>query len=304
MGEHRMKLNLFALTAIQLASIIGLNQLSFAGVPVIYGEDDRKDLYAVINPLHAKLADSTVVLMKGTSIQQNSSGQVRLPSRTMQSSMGVCSNERFANQPNAGFCSGSLIGKNLILTAGHCIRSAEDCSTTKFVFGYHVKQEGVFPTSTSSSEVYGCKRIIVSEVQNAGADFAVVETDREVVGHEPLTVAKNRMQSTIEKGTKLVMIGHPSGLPVKIDDGAAVRDPNQNGYFIATTDSYGGNSGSSVFNLLNGEIEGVLVRGETDFVRGSQGCMISNVCAENGCRGEDVTKIASVLAKLPRGMIR
>jgi hypothetical protein len=46
------------------------------------------------------------------------------------------------------------------------------------------------------------------------------------------------------------------------------------------------------------EVEGILVRGEEDFV--SQGnCMISKRCANDGCRGEDVTRISAVLPFLP-----
>jgi V8-like Glu-specific endopeptidase len=86
-------------------------------------------------------------------------------------------------------------------------------------------------------------------------------------------------------------------LPTKIDDGAQVRSNAPSGYFVATTDSYGGNSGSSVFNYDTGEVEGVLVRGEDDYVY-RNGCMVSNVCEESGCRGEDVTKISSVLPYL------
>ena len=77
-----------------------------------------------------------------------------------------------------------------------------------------------------------------------------------------------------------------------------MRDPSPNGFFVATTDSYGGNSGSAVLSQETHQIEGVLVRGETDFVIEGN-CHVSKVCAEDACRGEDVTKVAAITPFIP-----
>ena len=83
-------------------------------------------------------------------------------------------------------------------------------------------------------------------------------------------------------------------MPTKIADGANVRNL-QGKFFQANLDTYGGNSGSAVFNVETGEVEGILVRGETDYVFNSAlGCQVSNLCAADGCRGEDVTYISNV----------
>ncbi|MFN8369647.1 MAG: S46 family peptidase [Bacteriovoracaceae bacterium] len=85
------------------------------------------------------------------------------------------------------------------------------------------------------------------------------------------------------------------GLPTKISDGANVRTNNNPKYFVANLDTYGGNSGSAVFNTKTGEVEGILVRGENDYVYDSaQGCRVSNKCTNAGCRGEDVTRITNI----------
>lgn len=282
---------------IALIAIVSINQ-SFAGDRVIYGEDNRKDLYQVTNPFYKQLAESTVVLVQNSDLSQNSSGVVQVNAQSFQSLMGVCSNEPFADQPSGGFCSGSLIGKNLILTAGHCIESMQECQGTSFVFGYAVNKRGEYPREVAQNDVYKCTNILHTQRVGSGADFAIVQIDRDVVGRTPLKVAKNRVTSEITAGTKLVMIGHPAGLPTKVDDGAKVRDASPNGYFVANTDSYGGNSGSAVFNQTTGEIEGVLVRGETDYVF-RNGCYVSNVCADNACRGEDITKASAIAPFLP-----
>lgn len=271
---------------------------SFASEKVIYGKDNRKDLYEVLNPMHLKLADSTVVLVRRASTTQTSSGLIHIEAETFEQSMGVCKKERFSDQPSGGFCSGSLIGKNLMLTAGHCITSMSDCQSTSFVFGYAVNKRGQYPSDVPEMDVVNCKNIIYRTQESKGADFAIVELDREITNHASLTLANRTTSNELQSGAPLLMIGHPAGLPTKVEDGATVRDSSPSGFLIANTDSYGGNSGSAVFNLNTGEIEGVLVRGEQDYVY-TNGCYVSKVCNENGCRGEDITKVSAILPKMP-----
>lgn len=286
--------------------------VSHAENKVIYGEDNRINLHENRNPMFKKLADSTVALInKDRLVNELLTGTTRASGRNFGDSYQLCSTERFRTEPTAAFCSGSLIGKNLVLTAGHCVRDAEGCADTNFVFGFGIHSRNHNPTILKTSDVYSCKRIVHTQLTNEGtmdgADFAIVELDRNVTDHEPLKMAERSITQRLENGTRLVMIGHPAGLPTKIDDGGKVRATrNSPGYFVATTDSYGGNSGSAVFNYLTGEIEGVLVRGEQDFdivtnttASGtSTSCRQSKVCSEGSCRGEDVTEISQVTKRL------
>ena len=261
---------------------------------VIYGSDDRIDLYQTENSKLLSLADSTVALMPARSVM--SEGAVsRLDTSPYGTGNGLCKEEPFYDQVTAAFCSGSLVAPDVIMTAGHCITSDSSCANTKFVFGFAVKEKDKMPLSVATSDVYGCKKLLGREQVNNGADWALIKLDRPVTGHTPL---KMNLSGVIENKTPIVVIGHPAGLPTKIAGGATVRDASKEGYFIANLDTYGGNSGSAVFNAHSGLIEGILVRGENDYVyRGS--CRVSNVCSDTGCRGEDVTKISSVSDKMP-----
>jgi len=282
--------------AAAFAAALRLAAPAFAQVDgqVIYGADDRIDLYQTENTKLRAMADSTVALMQAGSVR--SEGAVsRLDTEPYGTGNALCKDEPFYDQVTAAFCSGSLVAPDIIMTAGHCITSESSCTGTKFVFGFAVTEKGKMPLSVPTKDVYGCKQLLGREQVNDGADWALIKLDRPVTGHVPL---KLNMTGAITNKTPIVVIGHPAGLPTKIAGGSEVRDASRNGYFTANLDTYGGNSGSAVFNAKTGLIEGILVRGENDYVyRGS--CRVSQVCTNEGCRGEDVTKIGVVSGKLP-----
>ena len=92
-----------------------------------------------------------------------------------------------------------------------------------------------------------------------------------------------------------MVIGHPSGLPTKISDGAIVRENANKVFFQSTLDTFGGNSGSAVFDAKTGLVEGILVRGERDYVQDPvMNCSRPKVCKVTECRGEDVTRITNI----------
>lgn len=259
---------------------------------VIYGEDDRLDLYQVEDESMLQLARSTVLLVNNSSLQSTEEGDLRLRLTNYGTDYRLCHSEPFREQHIAGFCSGFLVGPDTIITAGHCIRSQVNCNNTSFVFDYAIKEEGIHPESVDPSNVYRCARVIRSEASSA--DFAVIKLDRPVENREPLEL---NLTGSPAPGTPLTVIGHPAGIPTKVAGGAEVRRVVGSTHFVANVDTYGGNSGSAVFNSTTGAVEGILVRGETDFVI-RNGCYISNVCSQNGCRGEDVTLISNVLPYL------
>ncbi|MCB9026582.1 MAG: trypsin-like peptidase domain-containing protein [Bdellovibrionaceae bacterium] len=265
----------------------------FATPKVIYGADDRLDLYEVNDPKLLASAQSTVALVDAQNLSDKGGGFVEIKSRKFGDVYSLCPSEPFREQPTGAFCSGFLVGKDLLVTAGHCINSESNCTKTKFVFGFAMRSPNDSPQVVNSEDIYSCKKLIHSEIEGKGADFAVVQLDREVTQYAPL---KLREKSQITVGEPLTVIGHPAGIPTKIAGGANVRSI-QKGYFTTNLDTYGGNSGSAVFNTLDGKVEGILVRGATDFLV-KNGCRVSNVCEDKGCQGEDVTQITQVLPYL------
>jgi V8-like Glu-specific endopeptidase len=277
-----------------------------AGEKVIYGNDDRLD-YNKMSTSMKTLADSVVSLWESGDLTPTGDSY-KLATTNFGDTVGLCPAERFREQKMGAFCSGTLVGEDMIMTAGHCITDENKCADTKFVFGFAIKDaEKGAPDTISSKEVYSCKNIVKrylgdepgdGDDDNLGADYALVKLDRAVKGHAPLSI--NRDAKAITQGTNLFVIGHPVGLPVKLAGGASVRTSEEHkGFFVANLDTYGGNSGSAVFNTKTNLIEGILVRGETDFVSTEDGCRISNVVPSDGGRGEDVTKISVLSSFIP-----
>ncbi|MEA3307104.1 MAG: serine protease, partial [Elusimicrobiota bacterium] len=254
------------------------------------------------------LADSVVSLWNSYDVTLEGDSY-KLDTSNFGDTVGLCPEERFREQKMGAFCSGTLVGEDMIMTAGHCITDEDECADTKFVFGFAIKDsEKGAPDTISKGEVYSCKNIVKRYLgdepgegndNDLGADYALIKLDRKVKGHSPLPVS--RSVKTITEGTKLFVIGHPVGLPVKLAGGASVRTADkEKGFFVANLDTYGGNSGSAVFNKKTNLIEGILVRGETDFVNTADGCRISNVETNTGGRGEDVTKVSVLASFIPK----
>ncbi len=274
-----------------LFSLFLVSTQTQANDKVIYGDDNRLDVFESTNSMHVMLSRSTAAMIPGSSLS-TVNGMVQIAGPSM-SSRGFCSQERFSNQSTAANCSGFLVGSKYIVTAGHCIRSQMDCSSYKWVFDYKVENATQSQVSVESDSVYSCTRIVSRKLDNGGEldNYALIELDRVVTDRD---VLQFRTSGRPKVGDDLVVIGHPTGLPTKIADNAKIRQLNPK-FFVANLDTYGGNSGSAVFNNSTGVIEGILVRGENDYVYdNARACRASNYCPDTGCRGEDVVYITNV----------
>ncbi|MGI9356492.1 MAG: trypsin-like serine peptidase [Rhizobiaceae bacterium] len=254
---------------------------------VVYGVDDRVDVHQVTDPDVQRNVMSVVSLIDVSNIIDNGDGTSTIRTVRFGDAQRLCSSERFVNQPTAPFCSGFLVAANLVATAGHCVDN-NDLGRARFVFGYEINNFADGTIRLPNTEVFLGEAIVGRELASDGADYAVVRLDRPAVG-KPIT--KLRRNGKISNDQPVYVIGHPSGLPKKYAPEAVVRANDEDDFFVANLDTYGGNSGSPVFNEDDHTVEGILVRGETDFIQ-TGSCRVSNVCPTTGCRGEDVTRSA------------
>jgi V8-like Glu-specific endopeptidase len=261
---------------------------SFATTPdVIYGDDNRLDVYEA-NPRYAELARATAAKVPNIFMRQVGK---EFYFRTMTLvDRGICADERFTTQTTVAICSGFLVGPKTLVTAGHCMQNRNDCVNSRWVFGYSLSSKDQTKILVPKNNVYSCKKVL-SQSFTDQIDYAVVELNREVKGVKPLAFRKS---GAVAPGTPLVVIGNPSGLPTKIADGANVRSLESH-WFSANLDTFAGNSGSAVINAETFEVEGILVRGEEDYVSDpTRGCKVPKHCGNDECSGEDVNFITDV----------
>jgi V8-like Glu-specific endopeptidase len=261
---------------------------------LIYGVDDRKDYYELESDQKQE-CDGVVSLFEKSDIQEDGDGKSRIQTSVFAEAYGLCEQEIFRDQPVGAFCSGFLVAEDIVATAGHCV-DKNNVTDVCFVFGYRMNKSNQAQTSISSSDIYRGKEIIGRKLEAGnGSDWCLVRLDRPVVNHKIFNL---RRSGKIENGEKVHVIGHPCGLPLKYAGGAWVRSNEDDAYFVANLDTYGGNSGSCVIADKTGQVEGILVRGDTDFVP-ADGCNVSNVCPTTGCRGEDITRTTEFADLVP-----
>ena len=261
---------------------------------------DRVDYYAETDPaLRALTRDSIVALIPDRAIVRAGKDDYFYQAAPLKSAYDLCDGERFEDQPTAAQCSGTLIGTDLVLTAGHCVTTLTACKSWRYVFNY-VETGPNELAGLTDDDVYECKDVVASTVRMSrgrSLDYAVVRLDRPIVGHSPAPIRPPT--DTLRAGDPLRVIGFPSGLPAKIDDGGQVSDPRtqQGDYFVGNPDTFAGNSGSGVFDAM-GRLVGVLVRGQTDYdTDPTRGCAVAHV-EPNLPGGEEMTYAVNAIRAL------
>ncbi|MFA6235710.1 MAG: serine protease [Bacteriovorax sp.] len=270
--------------------IVSLNSYAGGVDKVVYGDDNRMDIFEANNQLHKKLATGTAAMIPNKLLEEKGN-IVSVTGSTLEAD-GICSDARFAKQQTSAMCSGFLVGSDLLLTAGHCIETMSDCENNSWVFDYSNNTAERANFEISKNDIYKCSKIVARSLDNRTSnDFALIQLDRQS-DRTPLTYRK---QGKVGDNARLVVIGHPSGLPTKISDDANVRENKNKYYFQSNLDTFGGNSGSAVFDTATGMVEGILVRGERDYVLDSvSNCYRPKICKMDECRGEDVTRITNI----------
>ena len=306
---------IFKSISLLAAAAVVLPSLARAESKSIYGDDNRLDYFEAA-PAMRTLADSVVSLWPSKQVTPEA-GAFSLRTIGFGEALNLCPGEKFREQPIGAFCSGTLVGEDIIMTAGHCITDDASCADARFVFGYNIDNgAGKARTAVQTKDVYTCKRIIKRDLdrqaaglvntgiviigallgKQPGPDYALIQLDRKVEGRKPLPINRNK---DLKAGDRIFVIGHPVGLPLKVAGDAGVRTTEPKSFFLTDLDTFGGNSGSAVFNASTNKIEGILVRGGTDFVDSPAGCKVQLKSGQNDGKGEAVTKISMLQKYIP-----
>lgn len=264
----------------------------FSADKVVYGEDNRVEVLNSPYSQYQEYADSTLAMFtRDKFIYDENSEEYILRGATLGERKKLCAGEKFFDQISMATCSSFLVGEDLVVTAGHCIKNQIDCDRFQFVFDYYQTEDVMKEFRFPKENVYGCSEVI-EQRKTALLDYALVRLDRKILDRKPLAYRKS---GKIKKKTEVISIGQPSGLPTKIVDSGKVRKNFWSGFFSVNLDIFGGNSGSAVINVKSGEVEGIIVRGEIDYIYDEPAdCFRVKRCKERRCRGEEATRITKI----------
>ena len=76
---------------------------------LIYGVDDREDIFRLVDPADRRDADSVVALFRATAVSDNGDGTSTLATTNFGTARNLCASEAFRSQPIGAFCSGFLV---------------------------------------------------------------------------------------------------------------------------------------------------------------------------------------------------
>ena len=260
--------------------------------PFVNGEDDRREYFELTDELQRSALErfSVALMTEENSRTLLGSDTSELP--TWGEIDGLCSDQPFAEQPSAAFCSGVLVDWDLVLTSGHCVDvDVFPLENMRVVFGYYYQAPGEL--AVSRRQVHVPRKVVASRRDPGGGeerlDFAWLElTERVSPPQEPAAVHTRARGAA--PGDRVVSVGAGGGVPFKLDAGGRVQDDRAqfDDYFFADTDTSHGSSGGA---LLDDQfaVLGILARGAPDFVQSADGCWVTSQQANPAAAQEQFT---------------
>jgi hypothetical protein len=285
---------------VQLRTLTNLQMLDLYRISnpnkVIYGKDDREPVFYDVNNINISAgeymddAKKVVAIIPRYNLRRDAAtgNYIIYPKGIFKNEYNLCDKERFCNEPVTAHCTGFCVSPTQIVTASHCIDRAT-MRNFYFVFDYLADSNGNYSNIVPADKVYQAIAYEEGSPNHPNTDFAIIRIDKTIPQYRIARVNRNVNYDPNQAGPYHV-IGFPCGIPMKLAPNAVFRSEIDQNFFVINSDTYGGNSGSPVFNTISHEVEGILVQGYQDFKLNTGQCFISFLCPFNGCSGESVSK--------------
>jgi hypothetical protein len=218
---------------------------------------------------------------------------------SIQSAYAICDTSqkwKYWKNPCLAFGTAIPITRNIVLTAGHCLKKT-GLKDFYLVLGYADTAPGLNHFDFDTSNIYRGIQIIDladdSTQPNNDYCFILLNKNLPVLG---VLINRQNRTGVIEKD--YYMVGYPLGIPEKISLGHLLSHDAGKDAYLLYIDSFGGNSGSPVFESKTDSLVGMLNHGENDFLfQPDIDCKSFLFCSTAPCRGEKVESIAALLSK-------
>lgn len=263
----------------------------------IYEQDDRALVYEYSETSIDHLKYSIAAKLRSKPLRI-SPRHYRISTKPLRQHVhNMCLKERFSHVSTFSNCTGFLVGKNLMVTAGHCLNNRDECLNSYWYFSADMNPYDKYIWA-HTRDIGRCKKII-SRIKNSISknDYTLFEIEADTSGRLPL---KFRTREKISDISTLKVLGHPTGLPLIITQKAIILENDSPFLFKINSNTFGGNSGSPVINERTGLVEGILTDGDRDYqLNKSLGCVETYVCTKKKCKGENVVRITNIPELVP-----
>lgn len=234
--------------------------LDTMGLNSIYGVDDRE---FVTNKSTSNILNysRSVALIVDVDVVQKQLFKTTIKTEPLYKSVNLCLDEKHVLKPSVSNCTGFLIAPDKLVTAGHCFIDESDCATKKMFFDVTLDKIKNETYKLNNVNVFSCKKII-SQSLSENLDFAIIQLNKPALSR-PFLKLKSKVPPT-NLSSSYLLIGHPFGMPQMITKTDVLHSSISDNILRAAFDSFIGNSGSPIINLMTSEVEGVLISGNED----------------------------------------
>lgn len=172
--------------------------------------------------------------------------------KTLQEQNNLCDGEKFGAERSLGYCTGIAFDNQKALTSARCIQDT-DISSIALMFYFRVNEDQITVPKTIPVE-HVIFPASISVLDGQDSDFAILHLDQDAPSSIPFS------KGTHTPGTELYWIGYPHGLPQKYGAATVIGEDVDQNLIYSDASTFGGNSGSPVFEKFTHQFVGIHVR--------------------------------------------